>query len=74
MDAIPTLPKHKYVNRYAGVGTDLKLDTKHDFDEEKEKEYSYMLNVGEKVMNVSVVNPCGVVTWKNGIIGENNMF
>lgn len=37
MDAIPTLPKDKYVNRCRTVGKDLKLDTKDKFDEEKEK-------------------------------------
>jgi len=37
MDAIQTLLKQNYVNRYGGAAKDLKLDTKHDFDEEKEK-------------------------------------
>lgn len=32
-----TLSKDKYVRRYGGTGIDLQLDTKKEFDEEKEK-------------------------------------
>lgn len=37
MDAIQTLMKQNYVNRYGGAAKDLKLDAKDKFDEEKEK-------------------------------------
>ena len=32
-----TLSKHKYVQRSAGTGVDLQLNTKKEFDEEREK-------------------------------------
>ena len=32
-----TLSKDKYVRRYGGTGIDLQLDTKKEFDEEREK-------------------------------------
>ena len=59
MDMLSILPKYSY--QYTPInngGVGLGLDTKKDFDEDREKRIQLYATVGKKVTNVSAVNPC----------------